>query len=147
VARDLEIAWRLTMEDVPDSAPMSEPLDEERVPTLVDDDSALGLARLGLGSAACGALVAIGIPAARFLLPQSAWEPVMVVIFLVVLVFRACGLWAFHALAAAMARERDAGYTSLHGRYWELWQLDPKTGEVLRRPGEREVRRRPRTPV
>ena len=34
-------------------------------------------------------------------------------------------------------QERAAGYTTLHARfYWLYWQLDPKTGEVLRRPGE-----------
>jgi hypothetical protein len=39
-------------------------------------------------------------------------------------------------------RERDAGYTTQYNIRYELWQLDSKTGEVLRRPGERQARRR-----
>ena len=39
-------------------------------------------------------------------------------------------------------RERNAGYTTTFGDHPNLWQLDPMTGEVLRRPGERTVRKR-----
>jgi len=36
-------------------------------------------------------------------------------------------------------RERAAGYTTLFaGQYRRYWQLDPKTGAVVRRPGERQ---------
>lgn len=119
----------------------------DKPPDLVDGDSALGLARLGLMSLAAGALVAIGIPAARFLLPESAWEPAMAAILLVVLVLAGAGIRAGVLLANAMDREKEVGYTTLHGVHRDLWQLDPKTGEVLRRPGEREVRRRPRNGV
>jgi hypothetical protein len=38
--------------------------------------------------------------------------------------------------------EREAGYTTLFGKHYDLWQLDDRTGEVLRRPGERSVPRR-----
>jgi hypothetical protein len=35
----------------------------------------------------------------------------------------------------AFSRERAAGYTTLYGaRYRDLWQLDDRTGEVLREP-------------
>ena len=40
-------------------------------------------------------------------------------------------------------RERRAGYTTIYASYLDAWQLDPKTGEVLRRPGEREAKKRP----
>lgn len=36
-------------------------------------------------------------------------------------------------------QEFQAGYTTLYARYYQYWQLDSKTGEVLRRPGEREI--------
>ena len=57
-----------------------------------------------------------------------------------------CGVggWAAVNSNSAIMRERDAGYTTLYGMFIHLWQLDHRTGEVLRRPGEREVRRRPR---
>lgn len=46
----------------------------------------------------------------------------------------------------AVYRERDelaGGYTSRYHRHYLYWQLDPQTGEVLRRPGVRAARRRP----
>lgn len=33
-------------------------------------------------------------------------------------------------------RESEAGYTTRCGSHQELWQLEPRTGAVLRRPGE-----------
>ena len=55
----------------------------------------------------------------------------------------AVGLWASVSCQPAVDREGDAGDTTLFGTYLDLWQLDHRTGEVLRRPGERQVRRRP----
>ena len=40
----------------------------------------------------------------------------------------------------AEVREAKAGYTTTYGYRMDLWQLDPKTGEVLRAPGETKVR-------
>lgn len=117
------------------------------VPTLQKGRTARSWMRLMAVGLAGGALCGLGIPAARLVLPQQAWEPAMGAILFVVLVFAAIGLWASLRTFGAIEREREAGYTTLHGRYFELWQLDPKTGEVLRRPGEREVRRRPRPPA
>jgi hypothetical protein len=37
-------------------------------------------------------------------------------------------------------KERKAGYTTLYGMHYEYWQLDPRTGAVLRRPGDREAK-------
>ena len=43
---------------------------------------------------------------------------------------------------AALRRERAAGYTTSYGdRYQHLWQLDPDSGAVVRRPGEPAVTR------
>jgi hypothetical protein len=39
----------------------------------------------------------------------------------------------------AMRRELRAGYTTEFRGFHAYWQLDDKTGEVLRRPGERTV--------
>ena len=36
----------------------------------------------------------------------------------------------------ARRREREAGYTTEFGEGRDLWQLEPRTGAVLRRPGE-----------
>jgi hypothetical protein len=49
------------------------------------------------------------------------------------------GFAAIYAGANGWARaieERDAGYTTTFGDQKHLWQLDPKTGSVIRRPGE-----------
>jgi hypothetical protein len=63
----------------------------------------------------------------------------VIVAFVVLLVV--CGVRAARATISQMraeAHERAAGYTTLRaGRYRNLWQLDPKTGGVDRRPGER----------
>ena len=50
---------------------------------------------------------------------------------------------AWYASMRAEKREREAGYTTefdIAGK--DLWQLDPKTGIVLRRPGEPLISRR-----
>jgi hypothetical protein len=40
-------------------------------------------------------------------------------------------------------QERRVGYTTTYeSHYRDYWQLDPRTGEVLRRPGELKARRR-----
>jgi hypothetical protein len=39
----------------------------------------------------------------------------------------------------ASRRENRAGYTTEFRGYWSYWRLDDKTGEVLRRPGERSL--------
>lgn len=56
------------------------------------------------------------------------------------------GLWG---MLRAVKRERHAGYTTHYapafvGRgYWDLWQLDPETGAVIRRAGDHsEAKRR-----
>jgi hypothetical protein len=41
----------------------------------------------------------------------------------------------------ATRAEHAAGYTTLNGMEYRYWQLEPKTGKVLRRPGERTVHR------
>jgi hypothetical protein len=53
----------------------------------------------------------------------------------------ALGLSAVLMFARAERHEGDAGYTTVPRAHFERWQLDPTTGEVLRRPGEREARR------
>jgi hypothetical protein len=52
--------------------------------------------------------------------------------------------FAFRGMRAGVSgiraelRERQAGYTTLRNKYRRLWQLDPATGAVIRRPGEVE---------
>jgi hypothetical protein len=63
---------------------------------------------------------------------------IVIVAFVVLLV--ACGVRGGRAAISQMraeAHERAAGYTTLPAaRYRNLWRLDPKTGGVVRRPGE-----------
>ena len=63
----------------------------------------------------------------------------IVIVAVVVLGLACCVRLARAALSQmrAEARERAAGYTTLRvARYRNLWRLDPKTGGVVRRPGE-----------
>lgn len=57
------------------------------------------------------------------------------------------GLFASLGIAASIAyarmgrRSREeiaAGYTTLHARLYAYWEIDDRTGEVLRHPGERD---------
>ncbi len=77
-------------------------------------------------------------------LPTPEREWVILGLVLVALGLGVNGGWASSRSNAAARSERRAGYTTLYGMYRELWQLDDRTGEVLRRLGERDVRRRPR---
>jgi hypothetical protein len=63
---------------------------------------------------------------------------------LLVVIIAVCmvGIHAGIEWARTEIRERDAGYTTQYGKRYELWQLDPTTGDVLRRPGERQARKR-----
>lgn len=56
----------------------------------------------------------------------------------------ACGLIAGRAVLQGEQRSRlehAAGYTTMFGGGYRYWQLEPGTGKVLRRPGERTVHR------
>jgi hypothetical protein len=98
------------------------------------------LGGIGLGG---GAMSGLGIPLA-ILLPPHLREPAMLGAFAVVVGFSALAIWAGASSYSAISEERASGYTTLYGRYWDLWQLDHRTGEVLRRPGERQAGRRAR---
>lgn len=52
----------------------------------------------------------------------------------VILVAIGCGVGLAESRAALS--ELRAGYMTLGNRYLEYWQVDPDSGEVLRRPGE-----------
>ena len=116
---------------------------EDGAPTLQDGRTAWGWMRLGVVGLVGGALSGLGIPLAT-LLPPDLQEPAMLAAFAVVVCLAGLAIWAGVSTFSAIESERSAGYTTLYGRYWGLWQLDHRTGEVLRRPGDHEVRRRPR---
>jgi hypothetical protein len=91
---------------------------------------------------ALAALVVISIPILLAIAPrdwQNSATEVEVALFLLVV---GLGFRAAIRQNQAERRERDAGYTTLYGTWLKLWQLDAKTGEVLRRPGEPAIRRR-----
>jgi hypothetical protein len=81
------------------------------------------------------------IPVVGLLLPPSIRFAGMA--FVGSIAFFCAGV-AFVALIGAWRtshREVDANYTTLYGRYAQLWQLDDRTGDVLSRPGEKSVHR------
>jgi hypothetical protein len=100
---------------------------------------------MGICAASLGILVAtILVVVVGSLLPPPWNESVLLGSGFVGLCACGVALWGAMNLSNANRSERDAGYTTLFGHRWELWQLDARTGEVVRRPGERQVRRRPR---
>ncbi len=84
------------------------------------------------------------IVVSRLLLAPPLRESVMFGSLIVSLAVGGVGISIAWLYQSALDRECDSGYTTLFGTHLELWQLDDRTGEVLRRPGEREVRRRRR---
>lgn len=112
-------------------------------PQLLPGRSALGWNRIILrallvGVAMCG-LAGLGY----FVVPAPLGGLVGMAAMVVAIGSGVVGFGASVAGARAESRERAAGYTTVYGRKFAYWQLDPDTGAVLRAPGEREVRRRP----
>ncbi|MEO8470112.1 MAG: hypothetical protein ABI573_10660 [Chloroflexota bacterium] len=58
----------------------------------------------------------------------------------IVVMLAAFAIGSAVASSRAMARERRAGYTTYGKGNLDLWYLDDRTGEVLRRPDERARR-------
>ena len=114
----------------------------ETPPQLLPGRPALDYSWFILRSIAIGIAMTLVMMLGFFVLP----EPVRSVVTTAALLGSlggAAGLgWASILGWHTARRERRAGYTTIYGSYLDAWQLDPKTGEVLRRPGEREVRRR-----
>jgi hypothetical protein len=91
---------------------------------------------------AIAAIAAIGY--AFFLAPEAWRQPLAGTALLAVLAAGTAGIYSSIQGVRRAGRERDRGYTTTYGDHRQLWQLDPGTGEVLRRPGEPKVRRGPR---
>jgi hypothetical protein len=50
--------------------------------------------------------------------------------------------WIAGSIGESRATLREvAGYTTVYERHYELWQLEPRTGAVVRRPGERQYKK------
>jgi len=105
-------------------------------PTLLPGPTANDLVRRQTLWLTRGVLV-LPVIALGSLLPQPART---IVIVAAVILVAACSVRAGRAAISEMraeGRERGAGYTTLRSRrYRNLWRLDPKTGGVVRRPGE-----------
>ena len=86
----------------------------------------------------CLLLTMVGLP----MIAASALEgPVASVLGIAgliwILAWAALGFRAVVSSSRMERREYQAGYTTLSGRgLGKYWQLDPKTGAVVRRPGE-----------
>ena len=109
-------------------------------PTLLPGRSAWGWMRIGvvclLGELPLLVPIVVGAAVA-----QPLRDIVMSGAFLAIVGIGAVGIRAFVRFNSVTLEERDAGYTTLYGMFRHLWQLDHRTGEVLRRPGERRARR------
>ncbi len=98
--------------------------------------ASLGVGVVGLVAMVGGTLLFENTPSVRQPLVLLTGGPAVAASF--VMLWAAIGAWL------RARREAAAGYTTAFGQgmlsgrpYYELWQLDDKTGEVLRRPGER----------
>ena len=109
----------------------------ESPPPLLPGRSALSWTRVG-GLCLAGALAAFGLGlAGLLLLPMPARMIVSVAAFAVICVLGSGLILASLKESRATIRENAAGYTTVYQRHYELWQLNPRTGAVVRRPGER----------
>ena len=104
-------------------------------PRLLPGRTAYGWASITVKSAVVGTPMVVLIVVAA-LLPEGLREIVQPAAAVVGLVAVAILIWAGLGQGRAELAEIAAGYTTLYHQNRELWQLDPKTGEVLRRPGE-----------
>lgn len=83
-----------------------------------------------MGAMACLPFMVVGSQ-----LDLAARQVVVLLALAGVLAFAARAAHAGIRLSPAARRERAAGYTTLFSRrYQDLWQLDPHTGAVVRRP-------------
>ena len=112
-------------------------------PALLHGRAALYWGRLQLVAGIVNLLAVVAMPAIALLPDRPARVMLIPVAVFVGLGPGACGaLFATIRKAGAVRRELAAGYTTLYRQATDYWQLDPKTGEVLRRPGELKARRR-----
>ena len=120
-------------------------------PALLPGRSARALSRLVMASwAVSGIGVAWALTAAvrgpQLHVPSLLLAVVVAVFGVAAVAALPVNLWARRRLRARTTRELAAGYTTLPGRAYDHWQLDPKTGAVLRRPGETTARPGARAP-
>jgi len=116
-------------------------------PELARGPSAYALIRLELMVLPICVLGLAGVPLSAWLIPTVSQARAYVMIAFSIL--GACGGAALIVigvlLSLAMRREAKAGYTTLYdSRKTHLWQLDSRTGDVIRRPGQPVVNQRRR---
>jgi hypothetical protein len=103
-------------------------------PRLVDGRSALEWNRIALRAIVAAAAGGVVLFLSSFVdldlvrLPIGLGAGAVVVVASVVM-----GVAGIEGLGAS-SRERRAGYTTVFGANLDLWQLDPATGAVVRRP-------------
>ena len=108
-------------------------------PALVDGRAARYWGRLQVLAGIVTLAGLLAMPVIALLPDRSARSMLIPVALLVALGPGWCGsMLAFVKKAAAIRRESAAGCTTLSGQATHYWQLDPKTGEVLQRPGKRK---------
>ena len=115
---------------------MNEPRPPEIPPTLVPGQSAAYWLRRAVGF-----LFFATVPFAAAVLtawfgPSATRDSLIVVEFTILVVLAAFVIGSAIGASKATARERRAGYTTYGKGNLDLWYLDDRTGEVLRRPDE-----------
>jgi hypothetical protein len=115
---------------------MSQTPPRDGPPRLLPDATAIDLMRRGLFFTVISIVCAVGMVIGSTLDPPVR-PTVVIAAFVGLLVSGVIGTRTYLLEMGAEHRERDAGYTTLLSRrYRDYWQLDPRSGVVVRRPGE-----------
>lgn len=121
---------------------MSDYESRDVAPRLLPGRSAKYWMRIAVGSMGAAITIVVVIALVGSALQQPVRGAVTGLLLVIGIVVTVAAFAAALASLATSRRERAAGYTTLYGEKRDLWQLDPTTGAVLRRPGERDTRRR-----
>ena len=113
----------------------------ESPPPLAPGPSSYDVTWVVLKGWAFSVAVVISIPV-LFSTPFQWRDTATEVVVVLILLSGGLNFRAAIRLGQATRRESAAGYTTRYTGWRKLWQLDPKTGEVLRRPGEPEIPKR-----
>lgn len=96
----------------------------------------------------CAILIAAGVPVlvcivlAANVASAAAWaSPVVYAGCFIAIADSVVGFCFGCLMFPALLAEKRAGYTTavFGGKYNSLWELDDKTGQVIRRPGDKEI--------
>jgi CBS domain containing-hemolysin-like protein len=108
-------------------------------PDLLPGRSAFDWTRIGV--LASLAVVVVIFLAAAFAPTGLRETAITIAVLIGAFVAAPIRIWAAIAGPRTEIRELGHGYTTLFGKNYDHWQLESRTGKVLRRPGERQYAR------